>query len=259
VSHELRTPLNSIIGFSDVLASLNGLGEKHHRYLQNIQTSGKMLLEMINDILDLAKIEAGKMEIRPADFRIDHVLHAQSDMARPLVEKKNLDLSVDVRPGISELHQDQSKVQQILNNLLSNAIKFTPDGGRIVVRAEPAGPGYFHLVVADTGVGIAEADRTKIFEKFRQGAAGGDAMTREHSGTGLGLSIVKELCKLLGGEIMLESELGKGSTFTVRLPARLPDQPETENLAATLSDGFASSRRADLLTRSRPLAGTGGS
>jgi signal transduction histidine kinase len=244
VSHELRTPLNSIIGFSDVLASLNGLGEKHVRYLQNIQTSGKMLLEMINDILDLAKIEAGKMEIRPGDFRIDYVLHEQCDLARPLVEKKNLDLVVEVRPGLPELHQDQKKVQQILNNLLSNAIKFTPDGGRIVVRAEPAGPGYFHMVVADTGVGIAEADRTKIFEKFRQGAAAGDAMTREHSGTGLGLSIVKELCKLLGGEIMLESELGKGSTFTARLPIQLPDQPEVDALQlAAATDGFTSSRR----------------
>ncbi len=257
VSHELRTPLNSIIGFSDVLASLEGLSDKHLRYLQNIQTSGKMLLEMINDILDLAKIEAGKMEIRLSDFRIDHVLHSQCDMARPLVEKKNLDLAVDVRPGMPELHQDQSKVQQILNNLLSNAIKFTPDGGRITVRAEPAGPGYFHLVVADTGVGIAEADRTRIFEKFRQGASvsAGDAMTREYSGTGLGLSIVKELCKLLGGEIMLDSELGKGSIFTVRLPLRMADQPDGDNLAATLSDGFTASRRGEFATRSRPMQG----
>ncbi len=258
VSHELRTPLNSIIGFSDVLASLNGLSDKHLRYLQNIQTSGKMLLEMINDILDLAKIEAGKMEIRLADFRIDHVLVSQCDMARPLVEKKNLDLSAEVRPGLPELHQDQSKVQQILNNLLSNAIKFTPDGGRITVRAEPAGPGYFHMVVADTGVGIAEADRTRIFEKFRQGASvsAGDAMTREYSGTGLGLSIVKELCKLLGGEIMLDSELGKGSVFTVRLPIRLADQPEGDNLAAALSDGFAASRRSEFASRSRPMPST---
>lgn len=230
VSHELRTPLNSIIGFSDVLGSLESLDEKYLRYVHNIQTSGKMLLEMINDILDLAKIESGKMEIRLSDFRIDHVIHAQCDMARPLSEKKNIDLEIDIPPEMEELHQDQNKVQQILGNLLSNAIKFTPDGGRIAIVAESLGGGFFHLMVSDTGVGIAEADQTKIFEKFRQGEAvsGGDAMTREYSGTGLGLSIVRELCKLLGGDISLQSELGKGSIFTIRLPLHLPDQSGSE-------------------------------
>ena len=241
VSHELRTPLNSIIGFSDVLGSLDSLDEKYLRYVQNIQTSGKMLLELINDILDLAKIESGKMEIRLSDFRIDHVIHAQCDMARPLSEKKNIDLEIDIHPQMEELHQDQNKVQQILGNLLSNAIKFTPDGGRIAILVESLGDGFFRLMVSDTGVGIAEADQTKIFEKFRQGEAvsGGDAMTREYSGTGLGLSIVRELCKLLGGDISLESELGKGSIFTIRLPLHLPDQPETEPiLPGPVADGL---------------------
>ncbi|HWB08816.1 MAG TPA: ATP-binding protein [Pirellulales bacterium] len=226
MSHELRTPLNSIIGFSDVLSSIRSLDDKQRRYVQNIQKSGKMLLDMINDILDLAKIESGKMELRPAEFRIEHVIGAQCDMARPLAERKNLELSTDVEPDLRELYQDQGKVQQILNNLLSNAIKFTPDGGRVVVSAGRGGEGDLLLSVADTGVGISEADQSQIFEKFRQGRTvmpGGDAMTREYEGTGLGLSIVKELCKLLGGDISVESELGKGSTFTVRLPWRVAD------------------------------------
>jgi two-component system sensor histidine kinase BarA len=225
MSHELRTPLNSIIGFSDVLSSIKSLDDKQHRYVQNIQKSGKMLLDMINDILDLAKIESGKMELRPSDFRIEHVLHAQCDMARPLAERKNLDLDIVVDGDLPELFQDQGKVQQVLNNLLSNAIKFTPDGGRIVISARRSADDELLLTVADTGVGISDEDQAHLFEKFRQGRTvmpGGDAMTREYSGTGLGLSIVKELCKLLGGDVSVESELGKGSTFTVRLPWQVP-------------------------------------
>ncbi|HXT61280.1 MAG TPA: ATP-binding protein [Pirellulales bacterium] len=221
MSHELRTPLNSIIGFSDVLGSIKSLDDKQRRYVQNIQKSGKMLLDMINDILDLAKIESGKMEVRPSEFRIEHVIGAQCDMARPLTERKNIDLEIEVEQSLPELYQDQGKVQQILNNLLSNAIKFTPEGGRIVVSARRGGADELLLTVGDTGVGIAEEDQGWIFEKFRQGQTvmpAGDAMTREYSGTGLGLSIVKELCKLLGGDISLASELGKGSVFTASLP-----------------------------------------
>jgi signal transduction histidine kinase len=238
VSHELRTPLNSILGFSDVLGSIDLLDDKQRRYVQNIQRSGRMLLEMINDILDLAKIESGKMEVRPAEFRIEQVISAQCDMARPLTEKKNIDLDYDIEPGLPEVLQDHAKVQQILSNLLSNAIKFTPEGGRIAITAARNRAGKLELVVTDTGVGISEEDQQAIFEKFRQGTAavpGGDAMTREYSGTGLGLSIVKELCRLLGGEVSLESELGKGSTFTISLPWELrePPRPEqTDDLAA---------------------------
>ncbi len=235
MSHELRTPLNAIIGFSDVLESIASLDEKQKRYVRNIQTSGKVLLEMINDILDLAKIESGRMEVRLSDFRISHVITAQCDMARPLTERKNIDLETEVDPTLPEMFQDQSKVQQILNNLLSNAIKFTPEGGRIVVRAQAGSGPYVKMTVTDTGVGIAEEDQVAIFEKFRQGKSvlkGGDAMTREYSGTGLGLSIVKELCKLLGGEVSLESELGKGSTFTVRLPWTRADAPRPDGLPA---------------------------
>ena len=234
MSHELRTPLNSIIGFSDVLGSINALDEKQLRYVQNIRSSGRMLLEMINDILDLAKIEAGKMEVRPSAFRLESVVSAQCDMARPLAERKKIDLEFEIGEGVEAVEQDQAKVQQILANLLSNAVKFTPEGGQINVRGglvaweggldAAAVPKEFMLEVIDTGVGIAAEEQQSIFEKFRQGKVfqtGDDAMTREISGTGLGLSIVRELCRLLGGDIAVESQLGRGSKFTVRLPLQL--------------------------------------
>ena len=258
MSHELRTPLNSILGFSDVLGSIAALDDKQKRYVQNIQKSGRMLLDMINNILDLAKIESGKMDIRLTDFNIAQVIGAQCDMARPLTEKKNIDLDTEVQPELPSMHQDQARVQQILNNLLSNAIKFTPEGGRIKVTAERNSRGDLVMRVIDTGVGIAEEDQQTIFEKFRQGQTampGGDAMTREYSGTGLGLSIVKELCKLLDGEVTVESELGTGSTFTVRLPWRMERQPR---LDSPLVAGFEEFGRPRLeIPRESPSAGDG--
>jgi signal transduction histidine kinase len=236
MSHELRTPLNSIIGFSDVLGSIESLDPKQKRYVENIRSSGRMLLEMINDILDLAKIEAGKMEVRVTTFAVESVVSAQCDMVRPLAERKRIDLVHDVGPGLEAVEQDQAKVQQILANLLSNAVKFTPEGGRVDVVArldepEAGPPRTFCIDVRDTGVGIAEEEQQAIFEKFRQGHVfqGDDAMTREFSGTGLGLSIVRELCRLLGGDVSLESQLGRGSKFTVSLPLRL--EPLDDGLA----------------------------
>ncbi|MFM8891299.1 MAG: sensor histidine kinase, partial [Planctomycetia bacterium] len=229
MSHELRTPLNSIIGFSDVLGSIESLDERQKRYVQNIRSSGRMLLEMINDILDLAKIEAGKMDVRRTVFRLEALVSAQCDMVRPLAERKRIDLGYEVDPGLEAIEQDPAKVQQILANLLSNAVKFTPEGGRVDVRARLCEEGEAAPVlvvdVVDTGVGIAEEEQQAVFEKFRQGRvfqAGEDAMTREFSGTGLGLSIVRELCRLLGGDVSLESQLGRGSRFTVRIPVGVP-------------------------------------
>jgi len=245
MSHELRTPLNSILGFSDVLGSINSLDERQKRYVENIQKSGRVLLEMINNILDLAKIESGKMEIRLGEFGIEQVIAAQCDMARPLTEKKNIDLETQVEPGLPPMVQDQARVQQILNNLLSNAIKFTPEGGRVLVSAQRSERGELVLRVVDTGVGIAEEDQQVIFEKFRQGRTampGGDAMTREYSGTGLGLSIVKELSRLLEGEVSVESELGTGSAFTVRLPWRLEKKPRLDSPLAAGLEKFAKVR-----------------
>lgn len=235
MSHELRTPLNSILGFSDVLSGADTLNDRQKKYVSNIQNSGRHLLSLINDILDLAKIEAGKMELHPTEFPITDLVERMSSAMTPLAEKKNIELTSHVDPALPIAFQDAGKLQQILYNLLSNAVKFTPDGGRVKVLAVPSGNEYFELVVADTGIGIPLEDQTLIFEKFRQGRALPDqdssAMTREYEGTGLGLSIVKELSRLLGGEILLKSEFGKGSTFTVRIPVSLGT-----NLAPVASD-----------------------
>jgi len=223
MSHELRTPLNSIIGFSEVLSGTDALGERQRRYAANIQTSGKMLLGMINDILDLAKIESGKMEVRVEDFSIRDVCEALTAAMRPTADRKNVDLECRLDEAIPLLRQDPVKIRQILYNLVSNAIKFTPEGGRVGLRASVEGRSLV-LAVEDTGIGIALEDRDKIFEKFRQGPSagpGGSVLTREHQGTGLGLSIVRELAKLLGGDVHLDSQPGRGSTFTVRLPLQL--------------------------------------
>ncbi len=230
MSHELRTPLNSIIGFADVLKENDSLNDKQKRYAGNIGSSGRSLLEMINDILDLAKAESGKMEVRLTEFQLDPVVNSQCDLVRSLSEEKNIDLSAHVEQELPPLYQDQGKLQQILINLLSNAIKFTPEGGRITVRANRDSMRHLVLTVEDTGVGIAEEERRVIFEKFRQGTrtVGTDHLTREFSGSGLGLSIVKELSRLLGGEVDFESELGKGSTFRVRVPWTLADRPKRD-------------------------------
>lgn len=219
MSHELRTPLNSIIGFSEVLTDIPALSDKQRRYAGNIQNSGKLLLEMINDILDLAKVEAGKMTVSPSTFNLCTLVSAQCDMLGSLIDEKNMDLQLECG-DVPDVFQDQPKIQQILTNLLSNAIKFTPDGGIITVATAPASDDHFCLTVSDTGVGIPESDFAIIFEKFRQSneVLRNGGLTRNHSGTGLGLSIVKELCKLLGGEIRLSSQLGTGSKFSVILP-----------------------------------------
>jgi signal transduction histidine kinase len=199
---------------------------------------------MINDILDLAKIEAGKMDVRPSEFSLQTVVEAQCDIVRPLTDEKNIDLNVEVEAESQPLYQDQAKIQQILTNLLSNALKFTPEGGRIVVTAGANKLGQLEFAVHDTGIGIAEEDREVVFEKFRQAGSGesADTLAREYMGTGLGLSIVKELCTLLGGDIGFESELGKGSIFTVQLPWVAPERAPLESDL---------NRRLDELTRAQ--------
>lgn len=225
MSHELRTPLNSIIGFSDVIREIDSLSDKQKKYADNIQSSGKVLLDMINEILDLAKIEAGKMQVSPSSFDLRELISSQCDALRPLVDEKNVELRKEFPDGDSmEAFQDRAKLQQILTNLLSNAIKFTPDGGMITVRAGEDGVSQDRILiieVEDTGVGIPESDFEIIFEKFRQSneVLQNDGLTRQYAGTGLGLSIVKELCKLLGGEIQLSSQLCVGSMFRVIIPA----------------------------------------
>lgn len=240
MTHELRTPLNSILGFSDVLAGAENLNEKQQRYLGNIQSSGKNLLTLINDILDIAKIEAGKMDLHIIECSVGDLVEGMAGMMRPLAEKRNIEVSCEIDPDLPLLVQDAGKIQQILYNLLSNAVKFTPEGGRVQLSARRAGESALALVVEDTGVGIPLEDQETIFEKFRQGnTVKGERqsqLTREYAGTGLGLSIVKELSKLLGGEVALQSELGKGSRFTVTIPLVLREQPRP--LAEVISRPF---------------------
>ena len=176
------------------------------------------------------------------------MIGAQCDMARPLSEKKNIDLIEDIQPDLPPMHQDQGRIQQVLNNLLSNAIKFTPEGGRIKVVARRDGEGCLVIQVIDTGVGIATEDQQAIFEKFRQGTTsmpGGDAMTREYGGSGLGLSICRELCNLLGGEVTVQSELGTGSTFTIRLPWEIEQKPILDSPLNADFEEFSKSSRFD--------------
>jgi two-component system sensor histidine kinase BarA len=254
VSHELRTPLNSILGFSDVLLTGNHLADKQQRWVGNIKSSGERLLALINDILDLAKIEAGKMHVRLEEFSVHDVCEGMLTMFRPMAEKKNIDLRGQIDPGVPVLRQDPVKLQQVLSNLLSNAIKFTPEGGRVLLKAE-ADAGQLVLTVTDTGVGIAPEEQALVFEKFRQG---GMPLTREHSGTGLGLSIVRELSKLLGGEVTLRSELGRGSTFTVRVPLQLSEEQRLEFDLADERIDLSQAQRVDPRFPGAPpaLAGT---
>lgn len=221
MSHELRDPLNSIIGFSEVLIAAENLTEKQHRYAGNIMTSGQRLTALINDILELAKLEAGKMRLHPEPLNAATACEHAAALIRPQAEKKNIDVKVVADPNAPAARQDAGKVQQIVTNLLSNAVKFTPEGGRVTLKAATDGTDLV-FTVSDTGVGIAPEEQDLIFEKFRQAA---NPMTREQGGTGLGLSIVRELAKLLGGDVTVHSELGRGSTFTVRVAARLADAP----------------------------------
>ncbi len=229
MSHELRTPMNSILGFSEVLLS-SELHDKQQRWVKNIQTSGQGLLNLINDILELAKLEAGKMQARVKEFNLKDVCEGMINMFRPLAEKKNIDLRAPIEPDMPTVKQDESKLQQILQNLLSNAIKFTPEGGLVHLKATLEGKDIV-LKVIDTGVGIAPEEQDLVFQKFRQS---GNPLTREHTGTGLGLSIVREFARLLGGDVTLQSELGRGSTFTVRVPRDF--EPETRPIDFDLDD-----------------------
>jgi two-component system, NarL family, sensor histidine kinase BarA len=257
MSHELRTPLNSILGFSDVLGSGADLSEKQQRWVANIRSSGQRLLNLINDILDLAKIEAGKMHVRVEDFNLQDVCDGLLNMFRPIAEKKNIDMRGQFDPALPTLRQDVTKLQQILQNLLSNALKFTPEGGRVLLQAD-ADARHVVLTVSDTGVGIAPEEQELVFQKFRQS---GNPLTREHAGTGLGLSIVRELCKLLGGEITLQSELGRGSTFTVRLPLQLSEEPRLEFDLADERIDLSKAQRVDvrLYANAAPVAPPAGS
>jgi signal transduction histidine kinase len=226
MSHELRTPLNAIIGFSEVLSEqmFGEVNEKQLEYLKDIHSSGHHLLSLINDILDLSKIEAGRMELELSGFDLQLLLENTLTLVRERATRHGLTLTLDVDDGIDEWVADQRKVKQVVINLLSNAVKFTPPGGSVTLRARRVGQANgadaVEVAVIDTGVGIAPAEQSLVFEEFRQ--ASGDYL-RKSEGTGLGLSLAKRFVELHGGAMRVESEVGKGSTFAFILPQRSLD------------------------------------
>jgi signal transduction histidine kinase len=216
VSHELRTPLNAIIGFSEVMLErlFGEVNEKQEEYLQDILSSGRHLLSLINDILDLAKIEAGRMELEAADFDLPQAIDNTLVLVRERALRRGIAVERTVDPRLGEINGDERKIKQVLLNLLSNAVKFTPEGGRIEVRAAAAN-GTAEISVADTGVGIAPEDHEAVFEEFRQV---GTDYARKHEGTGLGLALARKFVELHGGRIWVKSQIGQGSTFTFTIP-----------------------------------------
>jgi signal transduction histidine kinase len=220
MSHELRTPLNAIIGFSEVLAErmFGEVNEKQLEYLQDIHSSGHHLLSLINDILDLSKIEAGRMELDLATVNLPMLLDNCTTLVRERASRQGLTLTLDVEEGVGDWVADVRKLKQVVINLLSNAVKFTPAGGRVTLRARRVGD-QVEIAVTDTGVGIPLDQQDLVFEEFRQ--AGGDYL-RKAEGTGLGLTLVKRFVELHGGSIRVESAPGRGSTFAFVLPAREP-------------------------------------
>ncbi|MGV8077815.1 MAG: response regulator [Methanosarcina sp.] len=218
MSHELRTPLNSIIGFSDILLerAFGELNEKQLKYIGNISTSGKHLLELINDILDLSKVEAGKMELHYSEFSVDPIFEEVRAAFIPLAQAKSLEIIFNLDCGFTTLEADRSRLIQILYNLISNAIKFTPEGGKISVSCIKNGS-LALIAVKDTGIGISSEDQRKLFQPFTQIDA---SSSRQYCGTGLGLALVKKIVNLHQGDIWVESAVGTGSTFSLSIPLR---------------------------------------
>jgi len=229
ISHEFRTPLNAILGFAQVLREKPEIlkKEKAQRYAENIITSGNRLLSMVNDLLDLAKTQAGKMELHIEKTSVESLLKALVSSFSLLTKKKKIKVKLQVDPGLPALMTDAGKVQQIMYNFLSNAVKFTPQRGRIEIRARlRQDEKTVRIAVTDTGCGIIDADREKIFEKFRQADG---SITRESTGSGLGLTISTELAAMLAGSIGMESERGKGSTFWLDIPVTLTKEQDQTN------------------------------
>ena len=221
MSHELRTPLNAVIGFSEVLLQrmFGELNDKQDEYLKDIYASGQHLLSLINDILDLSKIEAGRMELELTDFDFPTALDSALTLIRERAGRRSIALHLSIDERLGQMRADERKIRQVVLNLLSNAIKFTPEGGRIEVAAVPRDE-FVEVSVSDTGIGIAPEDQEAVFEEFRQvGTA-----AKKVEGTGLGLALSRKFIELHGGRIWVQSQVGIGSTFTFTIPVRRADQ-----------------------------------
>jgi signal transduction histidine kinase len=218
MSHELRTPLNAIIGFSQMMREkmVGDVNEKQAEYLDDIISSGNHLLSLINDVLDLSKVEAGQVELEIAPFSLKETLERGILMVKERAIDNGVGLTLETDPHVELVEADQRRTSQVVVNLLSNAVKFTPEGGSINVSSARVN-GEIHVSVADTGPGIAPEDQARIFEEFQQTELGAKA----RDGTGLGLALSKRLIELQGGRIWVESELGRGSRFTFAIPAKV--------------------------------------
>ena len=219
VSHDLRTPLNAILGFSDILLQrlFGELNEKQEEYLRDIRGAGEHQLSLVNDLLDLSKIEAGKMELHPVPFSLRELLQQTQSVVMPLAEAKHIRLELEVPAGLPTVEQDPARLRQVMLNLLSNAVKFTPEGGSVRTAAT-AHDGILTVAVSDTGVGISPEDQARVFEDFQQ--VGASASSGQ--GTGLGLALVRGFVRMMGGNVTLRSAVGEGSTFSVTLPQKQP-------------------------------------
>ncbi|MCW2811968.1 MAG: putative two-component hybrid sensor and regulator [Friedmanniella sp.] len=217
MSHELRTPLNAVIGFSEVLLErmFGDLNERQEEYLQDILNSGKHLLELLNEILDLSKVEAGRMELEPSEFAVRTVIEHAIALVRERAALHDITITLDIDPTLDLIESDELRFKQVMVNLLSNAVKFTPDGGRVVVVAGYSGQ-RLSVTVADNGIGIPPEDQDRIFDSFQQGRRGA---SREE-GTGLGLTLSRRIVTLMGGVMTLQTEVGVGSTFGFTVPIR---------------------------------------
>jgi len=217
MSHELRTPMNAIIGFSELLIDqkVGGLNTKQLDYLQDIHTSGSHLLRLINDILDIAKIEAGKTELSIESFSITAAIEEVIKVLKPIADKKNVIVQIQMADDVHTISADKNKFKQILYNLASNAIKFNHTGGSILIQTENGGANSFRMKIKDTGIGIARENIRKLFIPFVQLDTG---TARKHEGTGLGLALTKTIIELHGGAIAVESAIGEGTIFTVTMP-----------------------------------------
>ena len=222
MSHELRTPLNAIIGFTELMfkGKAGPIAETHREYLGDILASARHLLQLINDVLDLAKVESGKMEFRLERVDLAQLVGEVRDILRGLATSKRLRLDTEVHPETPSAMLDPARIKQVLYNFLSNAIKFTPEGGRVTVRVSPHGTHELRIDVEDTGIGIAPSDLAKLFVEFQQLDA---SAAKRYQGTGLGLALTKGLVERHGGRVEVKSELGKGSVFSAILPREASD------------------------------------
>jgi signal transduction histidine kinase len=221
MSHELRTPLNAILGYTELMSDniYGDISGKMREVVDRIQRNGKHLLGLINDVLDLSKIEAGQLTLSFADYSLKEMVQSVFTAIEPLASEKGLTLKIELPADLPRGHGDERRLTQVLLNLVGNAIKFT-DKGEVVIRASAA-EGSFAIAVRDTGHGVAEGDQTKIFEQFQQAD---NTATRKKGGTGLGLSISKRIIEMHGGRIWVESRLRQGSTFYFTLPVNVEQQ-----------------------------------